>query len=146
MMSALRRKIATAVHSICGDGSPVSWEIDPDLGLGVELTVEGLRLSWGVDSYLDALERGVTAVLDQAPTLSKGRKKKQAGANAEAGKEADSVASTDAAASPTDGAEPEATPDPKGGAAPEAAPPADRKPPRARKPPKKGKARRRDTS
>lgn len=62
----LEQKITTILHTICGSEPPVTYEIDPEMALGIDVTIGELRLSWGVDNYFDSLERTVSDVLEQS--------------------------------------------------------------------------------
>ncbi|MCK4690710.1 MAG: hypothetical protein KAT20_02815 [Desulfuromonadales bacterium] len=62
----LEQKITTTLHAICGSEPPVTYESDPEMALGINVTIGELRLSWGVDNYFDSLERTVSDLLEQS--------------------------------------------------------------------------------
>jgi F-type H+-transporting ATPase subunit b len=60
---SLRDRIVSALQEVCGREPRLSCRTDPDMPLGIELTAGGVRLSWGLESYLEDLEKDVTELL-----------------------------------------------------------------------------------
>lgn len=61
----LKRRITAALHLAAGGEVPVGYTVDEDMAPpGIELNVSGIRLSWGVGSYFDAMERYLCGILD----------------------------------------------------------------------------------
>jgi F-type H+-transporting ATPase subunit b len=67
---SLKQKITMALHSVCGSESPIHYETDAEMTLGIEMTFGGLRLSWGVSSYFDSLEKNISDMLEQSAASS----------------------------------------------------------------------------
>ncbi|TFG87488.1 MAG: F0F1 ATP synthase subunit B [Hyphomicrobiales bacterium] len=62
---SLRRAFSEAV-----DGAELTFRTDPQGSLGLMVRMDGLRLGWTVESYLDDLEGAMNARLDAAETAS----------------------------------------------------------------------------
>lgn len=67
---SLKQKITMALYSVCGTEPPVRYETDPEMALGIEMTFGGLRISWGVSSYFDSLEKNISDMLEQSAASS----------------------------------------------------------------------------
>ncbi|ABA90230.1 ATP synthase N, B subunit [Syntrophotalea carbinolica DSM 2380] len=69
----LRDRLTQGVRQALGEEIDMQYQDRADMPLGIELTVGGLKLSWGVDSYFEQLERDVATLYDaQAATVSEG--------------------------------------------------------------------------
>lgn len=66
----LRLRIAAALREFCGRELQIAFKPEPGMPLGVELTAGGVRLSWGMESYLEALEKKVTELLNEQAASS----------------------------------------------------------------------------
>jgi hypothetical protein len=62
----LRRMITEAVREQFSPEASVSWQLAPDMPLGVELDVDGYTLRWGVDQYLGELEGEISRAIAEA--------------------------------------------------------------------------------
>lgn len=65
-----QRAIEEAVAEIAGDPLPCQFEIAPDKISGIELTVQGYKISWSIADYLSSLERKLEELLDEEIALS----------------------------------------------------------------------------
>ena len=65
---SLKRGLTRVLRSVCGDKAEVKYETDTDMALEVLIRIGGLRLSWGTEEYLDALERNVSEVISRVAT------------------------------------------------------------------------------
>jgi F-type H+-transporting ATPase subunit b len=65
---SLKRGLTRVLRSVCGDGAKIRYETDADMALDILIHIGGLRLSWGTEEYLDALERNVSDVIKQVAT------------------------------------------------------------------------------
>lgn len=70
----LRRQLVEALRQNYAVSATFDWRYDPDLPLELEIAADGLRLNWGVASYLTELQQSVAAlfghpagVVDQGP-------------------------------------------------------------------------------
>jgi len=61
----LHRQLAEALARACATPVTLDWSYDPELLLGIEISTDGVRLTWGTEGYLDDLQRSVTALFDQ---------------------------------------------------------------------------------
>jgi len=59
----LRRKITRTIHEETGADGEISYRTDSDMMMGVELLIGGLKVSWSLENYLEALERKAEEVL-----------------------------------------------------------------------------------
>jgi len=62
---SLRGRIVSALQEVCGKELQFAYRTDPDMPLGLELTTGGVRLSWGLESYFEALEKKVAELLQE---------------------------------------------------------------------------------
>ena len=60
---AQRAEVQAAVDAAFGVGAPLRFETAPDLVAGIELSARGQKLAWSIADYLDAVQRGVDALL-----------------------------------------------------------------------------------
>jgi F-type H+-transporting ATPase subunit b len=58
----LRRNLVEELCHVLGHEVEVSFTTDQDMPLGIELTVGGLKVSWGVDGYFGELQRTIAAL------------------------------------------------------------------------------------
>jgi F-type H+-transporting ATPase subunit b len=65
---SLKRGLTRVLRSVCGEKAEIKYETDTDMALGILVRIGGLRLSWGTEEYLDALERDVSDVITQVAT------------------------------------------------------------------------------
>lgn len=56
---SLRNRLTESLEPLLEHEVTVHFRTDPDLPLGIELAVGGLKLSWGVDSYFETLQEAV---------------------------------------------------------------------------------------
>jgi F-type H+-transporting ATPase subunit b len=63
--SSLRSEIASALREACGREPKVAFRTEPEMALGMELTARGVKLSWGLESYFESLEKKVTELLEE---------------------------------------------------------------------------------
>ena len=68
----LKANVTRAVHTLTGASVPVAYETDPGMDFGIELTAGDLRLTWGVGTYMDALEKSVSELLDEQAAPKRG--------------------------------------------------------------------------
>ncbi|MDD4456132.1 MAG: hypothetical protein PHC98_00950 [Syntrophotalea acetylenica] len=61
---ALREQLSTGVRGVFGQQVSMDFKDREEMPLGIELSVGGLKLSWGVDSYFEQLEKEVAALYD----------------------------------------------------------------------------------
>ncbi|MBC2695278.1 MAG: F0F1 ATP synthase subunit B [Desulfobacteraceae bacterium] len=57
-------EIKKALRNQAGGHVDVQFEVSPDLICGIELKLEGSRISWNVDDYLETLEESLLAALE----------------------------------------------------------------------------------
>lgn len=57
-------RLRDAAAGIFGDATQLKFETDPDLACGIVLEAGSRRLSWTLDSYLDALDSEISEALD----------------------------------------------------------------------------------
>lgn len=62
--AALREGLDAGVRRALGGPVQIRYQERAAMPLGIELTVGGLKLSWGVDSYFEQLEQEVAALYD----------------------------------------------------------------------------------
>jgi F-type H+-transporting ATPase subunit b len=60
----LRESLAQGVRQALGQQVEMHYQDQTVMPLGIELMVGGLKLSWGVDSYFEQLERDVATLYD----------------------------------------------------------------------------------
>lgn len=60
----LRRNLEEELCHVLGHEVGVSFSADPDMPLGIELTVGGLKVSWGVDDYFGELQHAIAALYE----------------------------------------------------------------------------------
>ena len=60
----LKQRTAAALHRAAGAEVPVEYRTDPSIPPGIDLNVGGMRFSWGVESYFDAMEKYLCELLD----------------------------------------------------------------------------------
>lgn len=61
---SLRQRLATGVRQALGQDVEMHYKDRETMPLGIELSVGGLKMSWGVDSYFEQLEQEVAALYD----------------------------------------------------------------------------------
>ena len=61
----LREPALKELREILGGDFAVRFEVEPDLGCGIELRAHSHRMVWNLESYLDALEQNVFRSLDE---------------------------------------------------------------------------------
>ncbi len=61
-----RDLVVDAVRELAGRDAEPAFEQDPELICGIELRLEGYKLSWTVDRYLDAIEQRVAEQLESS--------------------------------------------------------------------------------
>jgi F-type H+-transporting ATPase subunit b len=66
----LRQHLADGVRHALGQSVALHYQDHAEMPLGIELTVGGLKLSWGVDSYFEQLEQDVAALYDGQAMIS----------------------------------------------------------------------------
>lgn len=59
--------IRRTLHDTLAADLPLQFETVPGLLAGIELSVNGSKLAWSIDAYLDALEQAVDEVVKGAP-------------------------------------------------------------------------------
>lgn len=59
--------IRKAVEKQVGRAVPLQFTCDPAMSWGIELRVDGLKIGWTPESYLDFLEENLSAELERAP-------------------------------------------------------------------------------
>ncbi len=67
----VRHNLETALRREFGSEARISYRIDDQLPLGIEIVMGGLKLSWGVDSYFAELEREVSLQLEEVGDAGK---------------------------------------------------------------------------
>ncbi len=80
-----QQKISAALIPICGGNLHIAYAVDPEMALGIEMSADGIRLSWGVDSYFEALGKNLSELFEES-TAPKVRE--VAGAASEKGEKA----------------------------------------------------------
>jgi F-type H+-transporting ATPase subunit b len=60
----LRRNLVAELCHVLGYEVDVSFIADPDMPLGIELAVGGLKVSWGVDEYFNELQQAIAALYE----------------------------------------------------------------------------------
>jgi F-type H+-transporting ATPase subunit b len=60
-----RKRITEAIRAVGGSPGRVRFESDSTMAPGIEVTAGGVRLSWGVDSYFERLEKNLSELLEQ---------------------------------------------------------------------------------
>ncbi len=60
----LRRNLVEELCHVLGYEVDVSFITDPDMPLGIELAVGGLKVSWGVDDYFGELQQAITTLYE----------------------------------------------------------------------------------
>lgn len=61
-----RDLVTDAVQAVTGTEAEPGFEQDPELVCGIELRLEGYKLSWTIDRYLDAIEQRVAEQLESS--------------------------------------------------------------------------------
>ena len=62
---AQRDSIEGAVKETLGKEAQIRFETAPDLISGIELTVNGQKVAWSIEDYLESLEKGVDELLKE---------------------------------------------------------------------------------
>jgi F-type H+-transporting ATPase subunit b len=60
-----KRKLTTLLHDICGKDADVAYQVDADCPLGIEARAGNIRLSWGIDNYLEELQSRVMSLVEE---------------------------------------------------------------------------------
>ncbi|HMB15057.1 MAG TPA: hypothetical protein VKN62_01980 [Pelovirga sp.] len=60
-----KRKLTTILHEICGKDADVTYQADAEYPLGIEARSGNIRLSWGIESYLDQLQSQVLSLVEE---------------------------------------------------------------------------------
>lgn len=63
--AAQRDSIEGAVKETLGKEAQIRFETAPDLISGIELTVNGQKVAWSIEDYLESLEKGVDELLKE---------------------------------------------------------------------------------
>ncbi len=75
LASPQKAAIGDAVKPLFAEGTPIKFEIRPDLISGIELAANGQKIAWSVGDYLKALTDSVDGLLkpqfDSAPVVQK---------------------------------------------------------------------------
>lgn len=66
----LRQRLAEGIQKALGHAVVLHYQDQAVMPLGIELTVGGLKLSWGVDSYFEQLEQEVAILYDGQVSVS----------------------------------------------------------------------------
>ncbi len=66
----LQTDIQKRLSEFAGKGCHFTFEISPELIGGIEVTVNGYRLSWNIAAYVASLEKDITAGMQGALTVS----------------------------------------------------------------------------
>jgi F-type H+-transporting ATPase subunit b len=74
--SGLEQELTRGIQEHLGGDIEVAYETDSDQGPGIELRMNGRKLSWGFENYLDELEARALDALEHEP----GREEKEAAA------------------------------------------------------------------
>ena len=61
---ALRTSVENVVKEIIGNQTQVQFQTAPDLVSGIDLTINGQKVSWSVADYLTSLEKSVGTLVD----------------------------------------------------------------------------------
>ena len=67
---AAQQAVHSAIAQALGTQAHIDFVIAPALSAGIEFSVGGRKLAWGIDAYLQALQRNVAELLDP-PAASK---------------------------------------------------------------------------
>ena len=67
---SLRQHLVDGVRQALGQPVELHYQDNAVMPLGIEMTVGGLKLSWGVDSYFEQLEQEVAALYDGQASAS----------------------------------------------------------------------------
>lgn len=83
-----KRKLTTLLHEICGKEAEVVYQVDAEYPLGIEARAGNVRLSWDIDSYLEALQSQVISLVeekthDQSKSSDDGPEKPSAAENSD---------------------------------------------------------------
>lgn len=60
-----QRKLTTIFHEICGKDAAIVYQIDPEGPLGIEARAGNIRLSWGIENYLEELQSRVISLVEE---------------------------------------------------------------------------------
>lgn len=60
-----KRKLTTILHEVCGKKAEVAYEADKEYPLGIEARAGNVRLSWGIESYLEELKSRVISLVEE---------------------------------------------------------------------------------
>jgi F-type H+-transporting ATPase subunit b len=65
LSSAVKQKITRVIHEIAGNGVELKYEKDDEIISGIELRMDGIKIGWNLDSYLETLEEMVMRSLSR---------------------------------------------------------------------------------
>lgn len=63
--TAMKRKLTTALHELCDQDAEVTYQVDEEQPLGIEVSAGSVRVSWNVAGYLDELEAQVLPLFEE---------------------------------------------------------------------------------
>lgn len=102
LSSAQRRKVTKVLREHFNDGVSVQYETRPELIMGIELKVQGRKIAWSLQRYLDDLEANTLKLLNKAMQGKKDVNEERAALKEDPGKKTGDAATTE-----EDGTEPE---------------------------------------
>jgi F-type H+-transporting ATPase subunit b len=59
-----RKTVEEVVNPLLNSGTEITFEVNPELISGIELTVNGQKIAWSIKGYLTSLNNSVLAVLE----------------------------------------------------------------------------------
>lgn len=63
--AGMKRKLTTALHKLCDKDAEVTYQVDQEQPLGIEVSAGSVRVSWSIAGYLDELEAQVLPLFDE---------------------------------------------------------------------------------
>ncbi len=61
-----RKKVESGLSDIAGGEIPIQYDVDPNLVMGLEIRVDGKRLTWAVPDYLDRVSQKIEKALQES--------------------------------------------------------------------------------
>lgn len=63
--AAMKRKLTTALQQLCDKDAAVTYQVDKEQPLGIEVSAGSVRVSWNIAGYLDELEAQVLPLFEE---------------------------------------------------------------------------------
>lgn len=69
----MKRKLTTALHELCDQDAAVTYQVDEEQPLGIEVSAGSVRISWNIAGYLDELEAQVLPLFEEKSRQGSGQ-------------------------------------------------------------------------